>query len=51
MLSLTPACLPTVAPLLLARSLTVSFLNPFRRAQAENDAGQITVQVKWGRDR
>jgi len=43
--------LTPVTPLLLARSLTVSFFNPFRRAQAENASGQITVQVKWGRDR
>ena len=41
----------SVLPLLVARSLTLSFINPFRRAQAENDAGQITIQVKWGRDR
>jgi len=40
-----------VTPLLLARSLIVSFFNPFRRAQAEVASGQIIVQVKWGRDR
>ncbi|KLT41746.1 hypothetical protein CC85DRAFT_286149 [Cutaneotrichosporon oleaginosum] len=27
------------------------FTNPFRRAAAENASGQITVHVKWGRER
>ncbi|KAL7419488.1 Cytochrome c1 heme lyase [Cryptotrichosporon argae] len=38
-------------PLLLGRAIITSFLNPFRRAQAEAASGQIAVQVKWGRDR
>lgn len=40
-----------VAPLLFARAVTVSFLNPFRRAAAENASGKIVIQVKWGRDK
>lgn len=27
------------------------FKNPFKRAQQENESGQIIVHVKWGRDR
>lgn len=46
-----PADAGLVAPLFFARALTVSFLNPFRRAAAENASGQIVVQVKWGRDK
>ncbi|ODN83333.1 hypothetical protein L202_01494 [Cryptococcus amylolentus CBS 6039] len=38
-------------PQVLAKAATVSFFNPFRRAQAEAAQGAITVQVKWGRDR
>jgi len=41
----------SVSPLLLARAITVSFLNPFRRAKAEVESGSINVQVKWGRER
>ncbi|KAK4687471.1 hypothetical protein P7C73_g2649, partial [Tremellales sp. Uapishka_1] len=40
-----------VSPLLLAKAITLSFLNPFRRAQAENASGAITIHVKWGRDK
>lgn len=40
-----------VTPFLFARSLTVSFFNPFRRAAAETEQGQIQIGVKWGRER
>ncbi|WVQ78380.1 hypothetical protein IAT38_000466 [Cryptococcus sp. DSM 104549] len=40
-----------VTPLLLTKAATVSFFNPFRRAQAETASGAITIQVKWGRER
>ncbi|ORY27215.1 hypothetical protein BCR39DRAFT_469644, partial [Naematelia encephala] len=42
---------PLVTPFILAKTLTTSFYNPFRRAQVENEAGQIMVHVKWGRER
>ncbi|BEJ14685.1 hypothetical protein CspHIS471_0404520 [Cutaneotrichosporon sp. HIS471] len=35
----------------LGRSTMAPFTNPFRRAAAENESGQITVHVKWGRER
>nr|ODN95099.1 hypothetical protein L204_04446 [Cryptococcus depauperatus CBS 7855] len=38
-------------PLLLSKTFIVSFLNPFRRAQAEEARGAITVLVKWGPER
>jgi len=43
--------IPLVTPLLISRAITVSFLNPFRRAKAEHDSGQIHLQIKWGRER
>ncbi|OCF36489.1 hypothetical protein I316_01738 [Kwoniella heveanensis BCC8398] len=43
--------IPMFTPLFLAKALTVSFFNPFRRAAAERESGAITVQVKWGRER
>ncbi|WWD16025.1 hypothetical protein CI109_100450 [Kwoniella shandongensis] len=47
-----PADIPRIViPLFLAKSLIVSFFNPFRRAKAENASGQINIQVKWGRER
>ncbi|KAK8869708.1 hypothetical protein IAR55_000276 [Kwoniella newhampshirensis] len=49
---LTGTLSTTVIPtFLLVKSLTLSFFNPFRRAQAENASGQINIQVKWGRER
>ncbi|WWC89914.1 uncharacterized protein L201_004843 [Kwoniella dendrophila CBS 6074] len=38
-------------PLLLGKSIKVSFFNPFRRARVERDEGKIVIQVKWGRER
>ncbi|GMK59381.1 hypothetical protein CspeluHIS016_0703960 [Cutaneotrichosporon spelunceum] len=35
----------------LGRATMAPFTNPFRRAAAENKSGQITVHVKWGRER
>ena len=32
-------------------TIAMSFFNPFRRAQKENESGQITISVKWGKDR
>ncbi|WWD01271.1 hypothetical protein V866_008214 [Kwoniella sp. B9012] len=40
-----------VTPLLIGKSLKVSFFNPFRRARVERDEGKIVIQVKWGRER
>ncbi|CAK9786929.1 unnamed protein product [Cutaneotrichosporon oleaginosum] len=34
-----------------SRASMAPFTNPFRRAAAENASGQITVHVKWGRER
>lgn len=41
----------TPVPPLSGRAAMSQFKNPFKRAQQENDSGQITVHVKWGRDR
>ncbi|WOO85879.1 BAG family molecular chaperone regulator 1 [Vanrija pseudolonga] len=30
---------------------SMAFRNPFRRAQQENESGQIVVHIKWGRDK
>jgi len=35
----------------LIRAITVSFFNPFRRAQKEEESGKIVVVVKWGREK
>ncbi|EAL22771.1 hypothetical protein CNBB2190 [Cryptococcus deneoformans B-3501A] len=42
---------PLYTFLLSSKTSTVSFFNPFRRAQAQEASGAITIQVKWGRER
>lgn len=37
--------------LLSSKVFYMSFFNPFRRAQAQEASGAITIQVKWGRER
>lgn len=37
--------------LLSSKAFHMSFFNPFRRAQAQEASGAITIQAKWGRER